>query len=106
MVEFAEGPAIGTRVRVTHIAKCEYRENNGRWKRTWFKELLHREGWYTGYTYKWEGYYTEVSSVMPWDGGQPFLSDLRSVKLCRVKFHKRGNDQFCFPEGVEVLDVP
>lgn len=91
---------IGTKVSVNFVAVPSYDNFKRRWIR---KKPTVQEGWYVGYTFKKEGIYTPGG----WENSPEYLnahlSDIKSVKLFRVKFSERSNDSFVYPEDLEEI---
>lgn len=102
---------IGTKVFVKATAHSYYEEiEKGCLQRIWIKEKCDREGWYVGYTHKQEGDYvipkathTYFSSNFNYE--QPYLRNIRSIKLLRIKFTERSNDSFAYPADVVCLQT-
>lgn len=89
---------IGSKVKVSAIAKPDYIDNKRRWIRTTPKKLF---GWYVGYAYKQEGKYNPDNIGQYLEDYEPArLSEVVAVKLLRVKFSENSNDSFAYPEDV------
>ncbi len=94
---------IGTEVVVNKTAHPTYLGN----KRTWYSYELPKPklGYYVGYTFKQEGTYKDGRTFNPIieEYEQPYLTDIKTIKLIRIKFSPRGNDQFAFPKDIYSL---
>lgn len=65
-------------------------------KRKWFRDfMIERKAFYVGYTYKEEGTLTSNP-----DGRQSYLTEIKSIKMLRVKFADWMNDKFALIQDV------
>ena len=66
-------------------------------ERKWLREnLVHpKEAFYVGYTYKQEGKVTSSGIE-----GPAYLTNIKSIKVLRVKFSDWGNDKFALLQDV------
>ena len=70
-------------------------------KRKWLREqLVHpREGFYVGYTYKQEGKLTG-GMMNTYEYQRGWLTNIKSIKVLRIKFSDWGNDKFALLQDV------
>ena len=96
-----DGLSIGDKVIVAATANWKYIDSPEGKRRMWYaKPIKQREAWYVGYTWKEEGLYKEGTSEYNTFGSVcdelPHLTNIKSIKLMRVKFLEWGNDKFAF----------
>jgi hypothetical protein len=96
---------IGDKVVVSATAVPRYDAHH---QREWIAHELNREveGWYVGYTFKYEGVLTSADyDPTSGIGELRYLRITNSIRLLRIKFKENGNDKFAFPEHVRKGEI-
>ena len=94
-----DGLKIGDKIIVTAIAVNSYKDEHKYWRVVTCKPV-HKVAWYVGYSWKQEG---DVVSYLPnhiLARGYPYLTNIKTIKLMRVKFKENGNDYFAYRQHI------
>ena len=89
---------MGEKVIVHATMYWKYEDGEKKWLRKQLPEP--KKAFYVGYTYKQEGtlaFHTEGSG---WDVRHPYLTNIKSIKLLRIKFADWRNDEFALLQDV------
>ena len=81
---------IGDEVFVKAIIKPNYVDE----RRIWKRHKCNREAFYVGVAYKQEG-------MAAWNRSRgSHITDIKAIKVIRVKFNERANDKFALAQDV------
>jgi len=97
-----DGLTIGDKVLVIATAHTRYVYGH----KIWYVESIDpKEAWYVGYTWKQEGYH-KIADYNPAieKHNANYLTNIKSIKLMRVKFHEFGNDYYAFRQHVKKME--